>query len=109
MKKLEALFNSVIIKPIENQETTYGNLIVPDTDRQGNEIGEIVAIGPGSFTITGDFIHTSRQEGDIVILPTMGFTKFSFEGETYFVGKENELLGMISEINETDKNDDLPF
>lgn len=96
-KKLKALFNAVIVKPIEQQDKNYGGIIVPDIDKQSNEIGEVVAIGPGMKTITGEFIETEVKVGDIVVLPTMGFSKFLFEGETYYIGVEKELLSQIIE------------
>jgi chaperonin GroES len=51
---LEALFDAVIVKPIEIEETTYGNIIVPDLGKDTNETGEVIAVGPGKFTISGE-------------------------------------------------------
>lgn len=96
-KKLKALFNAVIVKPIEQEDKNYGGIIVPDIDKQSNEIGEVVAIGPGMKTITGEFIETEVKVGDIVVLPTLGFSKFSFEGVIYYIGVEKELLANITE------------
>lgn len=94
--KLEALFDAVIVKPIELEETTFGNIIVPDMGSDKNEIGEIVAVGPGKPTISGTFISTILNIGDKVVLPTMGFTKFEWEGIEYLIGKENDILAKIN-------------
>ena len=93
--KLEALFDAVIVRPIEEEETMYGNIVVPDLGKDKNEKGEVVAVGPGKPTVTGNFIETIVKEGDIVILPTMGFTKLEHDGEEYFVGPENQILARI--------------
>lgn len=93
--ELEALFDAVIVKPFESEETTYGNIIVPDLGKEKNEFGEIVAVGPGKPTITGEFISTTVQVGDVVILPTMGFTKLEYDSEEYFIGPENQILAKI--------------
>lgn len=99
--KLEALFDAVIVKPQELEETTYGNIIVPDLGKEKNEFGTVVAVGPGKSTITGEFISTILKVGDKVVLPTMGFTKLPFDGEDYYVGPENQILAKIkSEDNE---------
>ena len=92
---LEALFDAVIVKPIENEETTYGNIIVPDLGNEKNEIGEVIAVGPGKPTVTGQFISTILQVGDKVVLPTMGFTKLPYDGEEYYVGPENNILARV--------------
>ena len=95
-KNLEALFNAVIVKPIEADEEQYGNIIVPDMGNEKNQMGEVVAVGPGKPTITGEFIKTILSVGDIVVLPTQGFTKLPYDGEEYWVGPENQVLAKIN-------------
>mgnify|MGYP001197599559 FL=1 len=94
--KLEALYNAVIVKPIEVDETTYGNIIVPDMGKEVNEFGEVVAVGPGQFSQSGDLLPTVLKVGDKVVLPTMGFTKLPFDGEEYYVGPENQILAKVN-------------
>ena len=94
--KLEALFDAVIVKPIEAEETQYGSIIVPDIGKDKNEKGEVVAVGPGKSTLMGSFIETNVKIGEVVILPTMGFTKLEHEGEEYFIGPENQILAKVT-------------
>ena len=75
--ELEALFDAVIVKPIEAEETTFGNIIVPDLGKEKNEMG------------------TNLKVGDRVVLPTMGFTKLPYNGEEYYVGPENQILAKV--------------
>ena len=109
--ELEALFNAVIVKPFESEETTYGNIIVPDLGKEKNEFGEVVAVGTGMHTQTGTFINTTLKVGDRVVLPTMGFTKLPYNGEEYYVGPENQVLAKVNKsedfsevLNETLEN-----
>ena len=95
---LEALFNAVIVKPIEAEETKYGSIVVPDMGKDVNEHGEVIAVGPGQHTISGTFIPTISKVGDIVVLPTQGFTKLEHEGEEYYVGPENQILAKIKKV-----------
>ena len=76
---LEALFDAVIVKPQESEETTFGNIIVPDLGKEKNETAIVVAVGPGKYSVTGNFIPSTVKVGDRVVLPTMGFTKFPFD------------------------------
>ena len=93
---LEALYNTVVVKPVELEETMYGNIVVPDLGDDVNKAAEVVAVGPGHVIAGGSFIATQLQVGDTVVLPTMGFTKFTYEGEEYWIGKENEVLAKIN-------------
>ena len=105
---LEALFDAVIVKPIEIEETTYGNIIVPDIGKEKNETGEVIAVGPGKPTISGTFIPTQLKVGDKVVLPTMGFTKLPYDGEEYYVGPENQILAKIlASVEETLANPEV--
>ena len=96
--ELEALFDAVIVKPIESEETQYGNIIVPDLGKEKNEIGEVVAVGPGRPTMMGSFIPTILSVGDKVVLPTMGFTKLPHNGDEYYVGPENQILAKYKSV-----------
>ena len=95
--KLEALYNAVIVKPIEAEETSYGGIIVPDLGNEKNKLGKVVAIGKGYFSVTGIYIETVLKEGDTIILPTMGFSKLEHEGDEYWIGPENQVLGRLVE------------
>ena len=92
--KLEALFNAVIVKPLEAEETTYGAIIVPDMGSEKNTT--VISVGPGQSTLMGEFIPTISKVGDVVVLPTQGFTKLPYDGEEYFVGPENQILAKIN-------------
>ena len=96
--ELEALFNAVIVKPIESEETTVGNIIVPDLGKEKNETGIVISVGPGQSTLTGDFISTTLKVGEKVILPTQGFTKLPYNGEEYYVGPENQILAKVKKV-----------
>jgi co-chaperonin GroES (HSP10) len=94
--KLEALFNAIIVKPIELEETMYGNIVIPDLGSEKNKTAEVISVGPGFESGYGTFIKTVLSVGDIVVLPALGFTKFEYEGEEYWIGKENDILAKIN-------------
>ena len=97
MKELRAFYDAVIVKPIEVEETVYGNIIVPDMGKDTNTFGEVIAVGPGRYTISGVLLVPQVKIGDKVVLPTQGFTKLPFEGEEYYIGPENQVLTKVEE------------
>jgi chaperonin GroES len=101
MKQLEALFDAVIVKPLEAEETQFGSIFIPDAGKDRNEQGNVVAVGPGRHVAGVGFIPTEIKVGDTVVLPTMGFAKLQFDNEEYFIGPENQILARIKkEVNE---------
>ena len=93
---LEAIYNAVIVKPVEEGETSYGGIIVPDLGNEKNKLGEVVAVGTGYWSVTGAYIETILKVGDVVVLPTMGFSKLEYEGEEYWIGPENQVLAKVN-------------
>ena len=92
---LEALFNAVIVKPIEQNEEMYGSIVVPDMGKDKNEHAVVVSVGPGQHTHMGHFIPAEIKVGDEVVLPTQGFTKIEHNGEEFYVGPESQILARV--------------
>jgi co-chaperonin GroES (HSP10) len=100
MKKLQATFNAVIVKPREEEETMYGGIIVPDLGKEKALIGTIFSIGEGYHSATGTLIDTSLRVGIEVMLPSMGPNKIEFDGQEYWVCPENQVLAVIEDTKE---------
>ena len=101
--ELESLFDAVIVKPQEEEESTYGSIVVPDLGKDRNEHGTVVAVGPGRHVAGVGYVETEIKVGDTVVLPTMGFTKLEHKGEEYYIGQENQILARIKkEVNVED-------
>ncbi len=93
--KIRPLHNHIVIKQQDETETMYGNIVVPDMGKEKPLMGEVVAVGPGTYTITGDFIETQVEVGETVIFPAFGGTKMTINGEEYVVMKESDLLAIL--------------
>ena len=65
--KLTAVFNSIIVKPQTQEETTYGNIVVPDLGKEKHLTGTIVSVGPGYHCATGEFVASTLKVGQKVI------------------------------------------
>ena len=103
MTELEALFDAVIVKPQEEEEATYGSIVVPDLGKDRNEHGTVVAVGPGRHVAGVGYIETEIKIGDTVILPTVGFTKLEHKGDEYYIGQEQQILARVKkEVNVED-------
>jgi len=95
--KLQAVFDAIIVKPIEEDDKMHGSIVIPDMGKEKNLTGEIVAVGPGKSSITGEMISTTLKVGQKVVLPQMGPVKVEIEREDYYVCSENTVLAIINE------------
>jgi chaperonin GroES len=100
MKQLKATFNAVIVKPREENEAMYGNIVVPDLGKEKALIGTIVSVGPGQPSFSGEFIPTSLKVGMEVMLPPLGPNKIELEGQEYWVCPENQVLAIIEDTEQ---------
>lgn len=92
---LKAVFNSVIVKPFDEGEQQYGTIIVPDMGKEKGLKGTIVSVGPGYYTLSGEFVKTSLQVGQKVILPALGASRIEDEGQDYWSCLETQILAII--------------
>ena len=100
MSKLIPLYDKVIVKPKEEGEALYGNIIIPDMGKEMPHVGTIIDIGPGRYNNMGQFIPTTFKVGDKVILPKIGPVRVDYDGEEYLVTSENNVLALIPNENE---------
>ena len=93
---IKPLHNHVVIKQQDETETMYGNIIVPDAGKEKPLMGEVVAVGPGSWSVTGEkFLETTVKVGQLVAFPSFGGQRITVEGEEYIVVKEVDLIAIL--------------
>lgn len=96
MSKLTPLNGNVILKPIEEQEATYGNIVLPDLGKERPEMAEVVATSRTYNWNTGEHVNSNLTEGQKVLIPKMGAVRITIEGEEYYICKETEILSTVN-------------
>jgi len=96
-KKLIPQNDRVLIKPIDEGEKMYGNIVIPDLGKEKPEMGEVLAVGPGRVSEFGKYITVNAKVGDIVLVPKIGTLRIDFEGEEYYITQDREILATIKE------------
>ena len=95
MSKLALLNGYIILKPIEEEETTYGNIVIPDLGKERPELGEVVATS-GTYNFNSDTVVDSKlYVGDKVLIPKMGSVRITVDSEEYFICKEQDIYSKI--------------
>jgi len=94
-KKLLPSNDRLLIRPIDEGEKTYGNIVIPDMGKEKPEMGEVLATGKGRLSEFGHFIPVNHKVGDIVLIPKIGTLRIDFEGEEYFIAQDREILAVV--------------
>jgi chaperonin GroES len=96
MSKLTPMNGYLILRPIEEQEQTYGNIVIPDLGKEKPEMGEVVATS-GTYNYNSDKLVPSNLEaGDKVLIPKLGSLRITVEGDEYYIVKEQDVYSKIN-------------
>ena len=90
------LADRVLIQLIEAEESTYGNIVVPDMGKDRPDFGNILAVGPGRYDNNGNLVPVRVEVGQKVIMPKYGANTVEIGGEEYVLASETEILGVIN-------------
>lgn len=100
MKKLYPCNDRVVVKPIEEDEQLYGNIIVPDMGKEKREMGRVISTGMGRMSEFGKHIPVKAKVGTIVLVPKIGSIRVELEGEEYYIVQDREILAVVEEVEE---------
>lgn len=95
MTSITPLHDKIVIKRLEDEQTTAGGIIIPDTAKEKTQFGEVISAGPGRTATSGELKPLSVKAGDKIIFGKYSGTEIKFAGENLLIIKEDEILGII--------------
>ena len=93
---LKPLGDRVIIKPVEAPEKTTGGIILPDTAKEKPQQGEVVAVGDGKVSNSGQKIPMNVKVKNKVLYGKYSGSEVDYEGETYLIMNESDIYAIVS-------------
>ena len=95
--KLKPLGDRLIVRAIEEEETTASGIVLPDTAKEKPQKGKVIAVGDGRYDDAGDKrIPLDVAEGDTVLYSKYGGTEVEVEGEDLLVLRESDVLAKVA-------------
>jgi chaperonin GroES len=94
--KLKPLGDRLIVRAIEEEETTAGGILLPDTAKEKPQKGKVLSVGDGKISEdTGTRIPLDVSEGDEVLYSKYGGTEIKVDGEDLLVLRESDVLAKV--------------
>ena len=94
--KLKPLGDRLIVKPVEEEETTASGIVLPDTAKEKPQKGKVIAVGDGKWDEDGEKrIPLDVAEGDEVLYSKYGGTEVTVEGDELLVLRESDVLAKL--------------
>jgi chaperonin GroES len=96
MMKIQPLHDRVIVKRVEEEESTKGGIIIPDTAKEKPMEGIVVAVGSGKTGEKGEKkIPLEVKKGDRVLFSKYAGTEIKIDGEDHLIMKEEDIIAIV--------------
>lgn len=92
---IRPLHDRVVIKRLEEERTSPGGIVLPDAATEKPVRGEVVAVGNGKVSDSGDVRALDVKVGDQVLFGKYSGTEVKVGGEEVLVMREDDIMGVI--------------
>ena len=93
--KIRPLQDRIIVKRVDEEETTKGGIIIPDTAKEKPQEGKVIAVGKGKLNEDGKIQPLDVKKGDKVLFSKYAGTEITIEGEDHLIIREDDVLGVV--------------
>ncbi len=92
--KLKPLFDKVVLKDVELNETTASGLLLTGAAKEKEQTAEVIAVGPGGM-IDGKDITMSVKVGDLVLYGKYAGADVKLDNQKYVIVRQSDILAII--------------
>lgn len=93
--KIRPLYDRVLVKRIQEPETTKGGIVIPDSAKEKPAEGKVVAVGNGKSLEDGTSRPLDVKQGDRILFGKYSGTEVKLDGEEHLILREEEILGIV--------------
>ena len=93
--KIRPLHDRVVVRRMEEERTTAGGIVIPDSAAEKPMRGEVIAIGTGKVIDNGDVRALEVKVGDVVLFGKYSGTEVKIDGKELVVMREDDIMGVI--------------
>lgn len=95
--KIRPLHDRVVVRRLEEERTTAGGIVIPDSATEKPMRGQVIAIGAGKVLDNGDIRVLAVKVGDVVLFGKYSGTEVKLNNEEVVVMREDDIMGVIEE------------
>jgi len=92
---IRPLHDRVIVRRQEEERTTAGGIVIPDSATEKPSTGEIIAVGNGKITDSGDVRALEVKVGDKVYFGKYSGTELKVDGEELLIMREDDIIAVV--------------
>lgn len=92
--KIRPLQDRILVKRVDEEETTSGGIIIPDSAKEKPQEGQVVAVGPGKLLDSGELSPLAVKGGDRILFSKYAGTDVNVDGEDHIIIREDDVLAV---------------
>ena len=92
---IRPLHDRVVVRRMEEERTTAGGIVIPDSATEKPSTGEVVAVGNGKITDSGDVRAMDVKAGDKVMFGKYSGTEVKVDGEELLIMREDDIMAVV--------------
>ncbi|ABI55379.1 co-chaperone GroES [Alkalilimnicola ehrlichii MLHE-1] len=92
---IRPLHDRVVIKRMEEERTSPGGIVIPDSAAEKPIKGEVVAVGNGKLLDNGETRPLDLKVGDKVLFGKFAGTEVKVDGEELLVMREDDVMAIV--------------
>ena len=101
---LQPLGDRLIVEVLDEEETTFSGIVLPDTAKEKPQRGRVLAVGPGNRSEqSGELIPLDVAEGDEVVFSKYGGTEIKIGADELLILRESDVLAKVVSTGATGK------
>ncbi|MCY3821795.1 MAG: co-chaperone GroES [Gammaproteobacteria bacterium] len=94
---IRPLHDRVVVRRVEEDTTSAGGIVLPDTASEKPSQGDVLAVGPGKVLDDGSVREVGLNVGDRVVFGQYGGNTIKVDGEELLILSENEIFGVLED------------
>jgi chaperonin GroES len=94
--KIRPLHDRIVVKRIEERETTRNGIVIPDSAQEKPQEGEVIAVGRGKRLEDGNLATLDVKAGDRILFGKYSGSETKLDGTEYIIMREDDVLGVLN-------------
>jgi len=95
MTNIRPLYDRIVVKRIEERETTRRGIVIPDSAQEKPHEGEVIAVGRGKRLEDGQLVALDLKPGDRILFAKYSGNDVKLDSQEYLVMREDDVLGVL--------------
>src|SRR5438067_13507338 len=101
--KIRPLYDRIVVKRIDEQETSRSGIIIPDSAQEKPQEAEVMAVGHGKRLEDGSLVALDVKVGDRILFGKYSGNEIRVDNEDYLIMREDDVLGVLDAATKTAK------